>query len=127
MGTGISGEGIVADLTEMPHLLIAGATGTGKSVCINAIIASLLFQYSPDELRLILVDPKRVELMNYNGVPHLLGPVVTNAEEIASSLRWVKREMDNRFILFAKERVRNIQAFNQKMNHGNSAIMPLLF
>ncbi len=119
LGRDVSGEGITAALDAMPHLLIAGATGSGKSVCINAIIACLLFDNSPDDLRLIMVDPKRVELVNFNGIPHLLGPVVTNAEEVVSCLRWVTREMDSRFTLFAKERVRNIEAFNEKMTKSN--------
>jgi S-DNA-T family DNA segregation ATPase FtsK/SpoIIIE len=126
LGSDMAGEGIVADLTEMPHLLIAGATGTGKSVCINAIIASLLFQYSPDYLRLILVDPKRVELGNLNDIPHLLGPVVVNMDEVAPCLRWLTREMDNRFILLAKEKVRNIDTFNEKMDKTNGDTMPYI-
>ncbi len=116
LGQDVSGAAMTADLGGMPHLLIAGATGSGKSVCINAIIACLLYDNSPDDLRLIMVDPKRVELVNFNGIPHLLGPVVVNSEEVVACLRWVVREMDNRFTLFAKHKVRNIDAYNEKMN-----------
>ena len=116
LGRDVSGASITADLGGMPHLLIAGATGSGKSVCINAIIACLLFDNSPDDLRMIMVDPKRVELVNFNGIPHLLGPVVVNTDEVVACLRWVVREMDNRFTLFAKHKVRNIDAYNEKMN-----------
>jgi S-DNA-T family DNA segregation ATPase FtsK/SpoIIIE len=124
LGRDVSGAGITADLGAMPHLLIAGATGSGKSVCINAIIACLLFDNSPDDLRVIMVDPKRVELVNFNGIPHLLGPVVVNMDEVVPCLRWLTREMDNRFTLFAKERVRNIDAFNDKMNKTGGDTMP---
>jgi DNA segregation ATPase FtsK/SpoIIIE, S-DNA-T family len=116
LGQDVSGGAITADLGGMPHLLIAGATGSGKSVCINAIIACLLYDNSPDDLRLIMVDPKRVELVNFNGIPHLLGPVVVNSEEVVACLRWVVREMDNRFTLFAKHKVRNIDAYNEQMD-----------
>ena len=126
LGRDVSGALNVADLGAMPHLLIAGATGSGKSVCINAIIACLLFDNSPDELRLIMVDPKRVELVNFNDIPHLLGPVVVNMEQVVSCLRWLTREMDNRFTLFAKEKVRNIDAFNEKMKKANGDTMPYI-
>ena len=126
LGRDVSGASNVADLGGMPHLLIAGATGSGKSVCINAIIACLLFDNSPDELRLIMVDPKRVELVNFNDIPHLLGPVVVNMEQVVSCLRWLTREMDNRFTLFAKEKVRNIDAFNEKMDKTNGDTMPYI-
>lgn len=126
LGRDVSGASSVADLGSMPHLLIAGATGSGKSVCINAIIACLLFDNSPDDLRLIMVDPKRVELVNFNDIPHLLGPVVVNMEEVVPCLRWLTREMDNRFTLFAKEKVRNIDAFNEKMNKTNGDTMPYI-
>jgi S-DNA-T family DNA segregation ATPase FtsK/SpoIIIE len=116
LGRDVSGTANTADLGTMPHLLIAGATGSGKSVCINAIIACLLYDNSPDDLRLIMVDPKRVELVNFNGIPHLLGPVVVNPDEVVACLRWVVREMDNRFTLFAKNKVRNIDMYNEKMN-----------
>jgi S-DNA-T family DNA segregation ATPase FtsK/SpoIIIE len=126
LGRGVSGAGITADLASMPHLLIAGATGSGKSVCINAIIACLLFDNSPDDLRMIMVDPKRVELVNFNGIPHLLGPVVVKSDEVVSCLRWLTREMDNRFTLFAKEKVRNIDAFNEMMKKEDGDTMPYI-
>jgi S-DNA-T family DNA segregation ATPase FtsK/SpoIIIE len=119
LGRDVSGIGVVADLGAMPHLLIAGATGSGKSVCVNTIIACMLVNNSPDDLRFVMVDPKRVELTPFNGIPHLIGPVVTNVEEVVAALRWVVREMDQRFSLFAKERVRNIDAFNEKMDKEN--------
>ncbi len=119
LGRDVSGAPMTADLGTMPHLLIAGATGSGKSVCINSIIACLLYDNSPDDLRLIMVDPKRVELVNFNGIPHLLGPVVVNADEVVACLRWVVREMDNRFTLFAKHKVRNIDAYNEKMEESD--------
>jgi len=126
LGRDVSGAVSVADLGAMPHLLIAGATGSGKSVCINAIIACLLFNNSPDDLRLIMIDPKRVELVNFNDIPHLLGPVIVNVDEVVPCLRWLTREMDNRFTLFAKEKVRNIDAFNEKRNKTNGDTMPYI-
>lgn len=126
LGRDVSGAPQVADLGVMPHLLIAGATGSGKSVCINAIVACLLFNNSPDDLRLIMVDPKRVELVNFNGIPHLLGPVVVNTEEVVPCLRWLTREMDHRFSLFAQEKVRNIDAFNEKMKKNDGDTMPYI-
>jgi S-DNA-T family DNA segregation ATPase FtsK/SpoIIIE len=126
LGRDVSGASEVADLGAMPHLLIAGATGSGKSVCINAIVACLLFNNSPDELRLIMIDPKRVELVNFNGIPHLLGPVVVNTDEVVSCLRWLTREMDQRFNLFAKEKVRNIDAYNEKMKRSDGDTMPYI-
>ncbi len=115
LGRDVSGAPIVADLASMPHLLIAGATGSGKSVCINSIIACLLFDNSPDDLRLIMVDPKRVELVNFNGIPHLLGPVVVDIDQVVPALRWVVAEMDSRFKAFAKVGVRNVEAYNDKL------------
>jgi len=126
LGRDVSGGSIVSDLETMPHLLIAGATGSGKSVCINAIIACLLFGNAPEKLRLIMIDPKRVELTPFNGIPHLLGPVVVDMSEVVPALRWVTREMDNRFSLFAKEKVRNIDSFNDKMEKANGPQMPYL-
>ena len=116
LGRDVSGQPMVADLTAMPHLLIAGATGSGKSVCINAIIAALLCQNTHRELRLLLVDPKRVELTNFNGTPHLLSPVVVEVEEVIRALRWVTGEMDERLRLFAQAGVRNIEAYNKRRN-----------
>jgi len=115
LGQDVTGSPLVADLAAMPHLLIAGATGSGKSVCINAIICSLLFNNTPDQLRLLLIDPKRVELTGYNGVPHLLAPVVVDLDQVVGALTWVTRLMEERYRLFSKYRVRNIEEFNQKI------------
>ena len=112
VGKGIAGTPIVADLIAMPHLLIAGATGAGKSVMLNAMIASILFRATPEQARFLMIDPKRVELTNYNGIPHLLSPVVTGPREAAAKLRWAIQEMESRYEMFAKDGVRNIQAFN---------------
>ena len=114
LGKDISGNVIIADLSKMPHLLIAGSTGSGKSVCINTIIASLLFRANPDEVKMILVDPKVVELTNYNGIPHLLTPVVTGAKQAASALHWAVVEMERRYGLFAKSQVRKIDDYNKQ-------------
>jgi S-DNA-T family DNA segregation ATPase FtsK/SpoIIIE len=114
LGRGVSGEPVVADLARMPHLLIAGATGTGKSVCLNAIIASLLFQNTPEQLRLLMVDPKRVELTRFNGLPHLLSPALTETEKVILSLRWVLREMDARYKGFAAAGVRDLRGYNRR-------------
>jgi len=112
VGKGIAGTPVVADLVTMPHLLIAGATGAGKSVAINSMIASILFRATPEQVRFLLIDPKRVELTNYNGIPHLLSPVVTGPREAASKLRWAIQEMESRYEMFARDGVRNIQSFN---------------
>ena len=112
LGIDVQGQAIAADLATMPHLLIAGATGSGKSVCINAIIACLLCNNTPDTLRLIMVDPKRVELTGYNGIPHLLTPVVVDIERVVGTLKWVTREMDRRYDVFARVGVRNIEGYN---------------
>lgn len=114
LGKDINGTAYVTDLTRMPHLLIAGATGSGKSVCLNAILACLLLHYSPDQLKLVLVDPKRVELTGYNGIPHLITPVVTDVEQVVNVLQWVLREMDMRNLHFMENGVRNIQEYNRK-------------
>lgn len=113
LGLDVSGEPVIADLAKMPHVLIAGATGSGKSVCINAFIATMLFRASPDELKFILVDPKRVELTQYNGIPHLLTPVIVDPEKVVSALKWLQAEMDRRYKLFAEVGVRNIEGYNQ--------------
>ena len=113
LGKDIAGNIVTADLGKMPHLLVAGSTGSGKSVCINTIIASILFRAAPDEVRLILVDPKVVELTNYNGIPHLLTPVVTNAKQAASALHWAVVEMERRYSLFADTQVREINRYNE--------------
>jgi S-DNA-T family DNA segregation ATPase FtsK/SpoIIIE len=115
LGKDVSGNAVAADLAAMPHLLIAGTTGSGKSVCINAIISSLLLQNTPDELKFVMVDPKRVELTNFNGIPHLLAPVVVELERVVSALQWVMREMNERYQRFAKAGVRNIDDYNQRM------------
>ncbi|OGY89622.1 MAG: hypothetical protein A2927_00710 [Candidatus Komeilibacteria bacterium RIFCSPLOWO2_01_FULL_45_10] len=112
LGEDVAGRCWAVDLAGMPHLLIAGATGSGKSVCINNIIISLLYQCSPDELRLIIIDPKRVELTNYNGIPHLLTPVITEVDKTINALRWLVREMDERFRLLNSTGKRNIESYN---------------
>jgi S-DNA-T family DNA segregation ATPase FtsK/SpoIIIE len=114
LGNDVSGQSIVADLTRMPHLLIAGATGQGKSVCINALITSLLYQMTPEHMRLLLIDPKRVELTGYNGLPHLALPVLVESHQAAAALRWAVAEMDRRYKMFSAEGVRNIAAYNEK-------------
>ena len=114
LGKNISGLPIIGDLTSMPHLLIAGTTGSGKSVCINTIILSLLFRHTPDKCKFILIDPKMLELSTYEGIPHLLCPVITEAKKAASVLGWVVKEMENRYRLMTKEGVRNIDGYNNK-------------
>ena len=114
LGKSISGTAIIGDLTSMPHLLIAGTTGSGKSVCINTIILSLLYRHTPDKCKFILIDPKMLELSTYEGVPHLLCPVITEAKKAASVLGWVVKEMESRYRLMTKEGVRNIDGYNSK-------------
>ena len=114
LGKSISGTPVIRDLTSMPHLLIAGTTGSGKSVCINTIILSLLYKHTPDKCKFILIDPKMLELSTYEGVPHLLCPVITEAKKAASVLGWVVKEMDSRYRLMTKEGVRNIDGYNSK-------------
>ena len=116
LGKDIGGNCVVADLTKMPHLLIAGATGSGKSVCINALIISLLYKYSPEEVKILMVDPKMVELNVYNGIPHLLIPVVTDPKKAAAALNWAVNEMTRRYKLFAECGVRNIETYNELFN-----------
>jgi S-DNA-T family DNA segregation ATPase FtsK/SpoIIIE len=120
LGQDVSGRAVNADLTAMPHLLIAGATGSGKSVLVNAILCCLLSFNSPDQLKLILVDPKRVELVPYNGVPHLLVPVVVDLERVVGTLQWVTREMDGRYRKFAKLGARNIADYNRRVTAKGS-------
>ena len=122
LGRDVAGAARATDLTKMPHLLIAGATGSGKSVMVNALIASLLFRCRPDELRLILIDPKRVELSGYNGLPHLLVPVITEAEKASAALRWTVLEMENRYRLFSEAGARNIAAYNEGRVDPNDRI-----
>ena len=114
LGKNISGEPLIRDLTSMPHLLIAGTTGSGKSVCINTIILSLLYRHTPDKCKFILIDPKMLELSTYEGVPHLLCPVITEAKKAASILGWVVKEMESRYRLMTKVGVRNIDTYNSK-------------
>ncbi len=114
LGKSISGSPIIADLTSMPHLLIAGTTGSGKSVCINTIISSLLFRHNPDICKFILIDPKMLELSSYEGIPHLLTPVITDAKKATAALSWTVREMENRYKLMSSVGVRNIDGYNQK-------------
>lgn len=118
LGQDVSGHPVVADMTSMPHLLIAGTTGSGKSVCVNGIICTMLMTNTPDELKMIMVDPKRVELTNYNGIPHLMAPVVTELERIVGVLKWVQREMDERYRRFAVAGARNITDYNTRIDRG---------
>ncbi|MFZ2095219.1 MAG: DNA translocase FtsK 4TM domain-containing protein [Anaerolineales bacterium] len=115
LGQDVAGNAVAADLSAMPHLLIAGQTGSGKSVCVNSLIACLLLHNTPDDLRLIMVDPKRVELTNYNGIPHLLAPVVVETEKVVGVLHWVLREMDMRYHKFAQAGTRNIVEYNARL------------
>jgi S-DNA-T family DNA segregation ATPase FtsK/SpoIIIE len=117
LGKDVYGLPVVADLAEMPHLLIAGSTGSGKSVCINAIIASLLYRFPPDQLRFVMIDPKVVELQQYNTLPHLVVPVVTDPKKVILALRWVVNEMEKRYQIFARVGVRNIRSFNERPKH----------
>jgi S-DNA-T family DNA segregation ATPase FtsK/SpoIIIE len=112
LGKDVYGRTIIGDLARMPHLLVAGATGAGKSVCINSIIASILFRFTPDELRFIMVDPKVVEMQMYNALPHLIVPVVTDPKKVLMALRWVVNEMERRYKMFAEVNVRNFESFN---------------
>ena len=114
LGKDVYGKTIIADLAAMPHCLVAGATGSGKSVCINSIIASMLFKFSPDELRFIMVDPKVVEMQMYNRLPHLVVPVVTDPKKTVAALKWVVNEMEKRYRIFAKVGVRNFDSFNAR-------------
>ena len=114
LGKSISGDPIISDLSSMPHLLIAGTTGSGKSVCINTIILSLLYRHTPEKCKFILIDPKMLELSTYEGVPHLLCPVITEAKKAASVLGWVVKEMESRYRLMTKDGVRNIDGYNSK-------------
>ena len=117
LGQNVSGQAIVADLAKMPHVLVAGTTGSGKSVCVNGIIACLLLQNTPDELKLVMIDPKRVELTGYNGIPHLAAPVVVDMDRVISTLQWALREMDTRYKMFAQVGARNILDYNKKIRH----------
>lgn len=126
LGKDITGTPIVADLTRMPHLLIAGATGSGKSVCVNTLINSILFKARPDEVKFLLVDPKMVELTNYNGIPHLIAPVVTDPKKAAGALKWIVTEMETRYELFAASGVRDIVRYNfLRTQEKNEDALPL--
>ncbi len=118
LGKDIAGNCVVSDLSKMPHMLIAGATGSGKSVCINTLIISLLYKYSPEDVKLLMIDPKVVELSVYNGIPHLLIPVVTDPKKAAAALNWAVNEMTRRYKMFADNNVRNIESYNDLINKG---------
>jgi S-DNA-T family DNA segregation ATPase FtsK/SpoIIIE len=126
LGRDVAGHPILANLENMPHMLIAGTTGSGKSVCVNSILTCLLLQNTPDDLRLVLVDPKRVELTGYNGIPHLLGPVVVEMDRVIGALQWMTREMDKRYHLFAQVGARNIIDYNARMKMQNQKKLPYL-
>ena len=123
LGKDVYGKTVIGDLAAMPHLLVAGATGSGKSVCINSIIASILFKFGPDELRFIMVDPKVVEMQMYNKLPHMVVPVVTDPKKTVAALKWVVNEMEKRYRMFAKEGVRNFDGFNNRPRPEKSAIV----
>jgi len=118
LGKGAGGEAVTADLTRMPHLLIAGATGSGKTVCLNSIIFCALLHNSPDDVRFIMIDPKRVELVTFNGIPHLLAPVVVDTDKAIKALRWLNQEMDSRYRQFAQAGARNIEGYNKDRSPG---------
>ncbi|MDP9247184.1 MAG: DNA translocase FtsK [Candidatus Dormibacteraeota bacterium] len=126
LGNDVTGQAISGDLTRMPHLLIAGATGQGKSVCINALVCSLLLRATPAQLRLLMIDPKRVELNGYNGLPHLATPVIVEAHQAAAALRWAVAEMDRRYKLLSAEGVRNILGYNQRAQERRARQLPYI-
>lgn len=126
LGKDIAGQPIFADLAKMPHLLVAGATGSGKSVCINTLITSILFKASPDDVKFILIDPKVVELSNYNGIPHLMTPVVTDAKKAASALNWAVQEMERRYAVFAASGVRDIARYNEIVDEGRLPLVVII-
>ena len=126
LGMDISGQAIFADIGKMPHLLVAGATGSGKSVCINTLISSILFKATPDEVKFILIDPKMVELSNYNGIPHLMVPVVTDPKKASSVLNWAVQEMEKRYSIFATHGVRDIKSFNRRYPEENIPLIVIV-
>ncbi|WP_138342339.1 FtsK/SpoIIIE family DNA translocase [Intestinibacter bartlettii] len=126
LGKEISGKPLIADLAKMPHLLIAGATGSGKSVCVNTIITSLLYKSSPEEVKLLLIDPKVVELAHYNGIPHLLSPVVTDPKKASNALNWAVNEMNKRYQLFAENGVKDIAGYNRKCENKMHKIVIII-
>ena len=126
LGKDIAGDTVLADLAKMPHLLIAGTTGSGKSVCINALISSILYKATPADVRMIMIDPKMLELSVYEGIPHLLAPVVTDMNEAANSLRWSIFEMERRYKLMSELGVRNLAGYNRKIKQAVDAGEPIL-
>ncbi len=124
VGRDINGNTVVMDIAKTPHLLIAGATGSGKSVCINTIITSILYKAKPDEVKLVMVDPKVVELGSYNGIPHLLIPVVTDPKKAAGALCWAVKEMEERYLKFAEHMVRDLKGYNKKMAEEGGTVLP---
>ncbi|HHX09470.1 MAG TPA: DNA translocase FtsK, partial [Chloroflexi bacterium] len=124
LGRGVSGQPVISDLASMPHLLIAGTTNSGKSICIAALTTALVMNNHPDDLKLVMVDPKMVELKRFNGLPHLLGEVETNVDRIMAVLRWATVEMDNRYKLLEAARSRNLDTYNQKMDKSGKARLP---
>ncbi|WFF38400.1 DNA translocase FtsK 4TM domain-containing protein [Moraxella nasibovis] len=125
IGANISGKPVIADLAKAPHMLVAGTTGSGKSVLVNSFLVSMLLKYTPEELRLVLIDPKQLELANYGDIPHLLTPVITDMTEATAALNWCVAEMERRYLLMSKLRVRNIAAFNQKVKEAEEAGEPI--
>ena len=126
LGKDVAGTAQIRDLATMPHLLIAGTTGSGKSVMVNAIIMSILFTRNPSELRMILIDPKRVELSGYNRLPHLLHPVITEASQAAAALNWAVQEMESRYVKFAQAGARNIEGYNQSRVKANDRMYSIV-
>ena len=126
LGKGISGQPVIVDLAKMPHLLIAGTTGSGKSVCVNALIMSLIYKSTPEYVRMIMIDPKMIELAVYEGIPHLLAPVVTDMQQAANALRWCIAEMERRYQLMAALGVRNISGYNRKVKQAKDDGKPIL-
>src|SRR5699024_2854195 len=124
LGLTIEGRPLVTNISKMPHGLIAGATGSGKSVCINTILISLLYKSSPEDVKLLLIDPKMVELAPYNGIPHLIAPVITDVKAATAALKWAVQEMEDRYERFAKNRVRDINRFNEKASSTGEEKMP---
>ena len=127
LGRNVSGAPVYADITEGPHVLVAGATGTGKTIFLNSLILSLLYKYTPEQLRMIMVDPKRVEFQNYNDIPHLLCPVIYDAAKTINALQWLAREMERRFEVFSEIPARNIGSYNSnKTVIANGMQMPYI-